>query len=90
MLVMTRDINNRVADDTAFAKRVTEGIARFARKDWGDVCEEDWSSNTENMQSLNDGNGGMVLASYEGTNGLDKVWIIRDAQATTVLFPSEY
>ena len=90
MLVMTRGINDRVADDTTFAKRVTEGIARFTRRDWGDVGEEDWSTNAENIQSLLDGGGGFVLASYEGENGLDKFWIIRDAQATTVLFPSEY
>ena len=90
MLAMTRGINDRVADDTAFAKRVTEGIARFTRRDWGDVSEEDWSTNAENIQSLLDGGGGMVLASYAGENGLDKFWIIRDSQATTVLFPSEY
>ena len=90
MLVMTRGINDRVADDNTFARRVTEGVARFARKDWGDVSEDDWVTNAENIESLSGGGGGFVLASYEGENGLDKFWIIRDTQATTVLFPSEY
>jgi len=88
MLVMTKGINNRISDDTNFAKRVTDGLARFARRDWGDVSEIDWVTNDEHSDHVKDGE--RVMASYEDEQGLNKFWIIRDEQATTVLFPSEY
>ena len=86
MLVMNRGVNDRVAGDVGFAKLVTDSIARFARRDWGDDVEGD--DRRENDWSID--NGARVLAGYG--EGDDRVWIIREADgsATTVLFPSEY
>ena len=86
--VFTQGINEKVATDTSFAKAVTSGLARFIRRDWGDVDDFDRNRNEENRDSLDSGGYGMILASY-GT-GQDKFWIIRNLEATTVLFPSEY
>lgn len=36
-LLMTRGVNDRVADDTQFAKFVIESLRRHARGDWG-IC----------------------------------------------------
>ena len=90
MLVMTRGINDRVATDTDFAKRVSKSVGRFMQRDWGDVAGEDWVTNAENYESLEGGGGGMVLASYLDDKGMDKICIIRDTEAITVLYPSEY
>lgn len=85
-LVMTSGVNDRVADDTEFAKFVYESMARHARGDWGDLGEED---KKENELSLRE--GFRLLSAYEKPP-LPKIWIITEADrsVTTVLFPSEY
>jgi hypothetical protein len=85
MLVMTRGMNDRVAMDTDFAKHVTDSVGRFARRDWGEMADEDIKANDWSID-----NGARVLAGYG--EGDDRVWIIRehDGSATTILFPSEY
>ena len=85
-LVMTRGVNDRVADDTQFAKLVTESLGRHAKGDWGDLCQEDKQENELSLKK-----GFRLLSAYE-RNGLPKIWIITEADrsATTVLFPDEY
>jgi len=85
-LVFTRGVNDRVADDTEFAKFVTESLARHAKGDWGDLSQED---KDENELSLKE--GFRLLSAYEHPT-LPKIWIITEADrsATTVLFPDEY
>jgi len=48
-LVMTRGVNDLVADDEAFARFVTESLARHVKGDWGELGDED---KTENDLSL--------------------------------------
>ena len=86
-LLMTRGINDQVAEDEAFAKFVMNNLNRHANGDWGDdLCPED---KAENELSLNEGY--RLLSAYE-TEGLPKIWIITEADrsATTILFPDEY
>lgn len=85
-LLMTRGVNDRVAEDSAFAKLVTDSLKRHAAGDWGDLCRED---KAENESSLKEGL--RLFSAYE-KEGLPKVWIITEADrsATTVLFPTEY
>ena len=85
MLVMTQGVNDRVAGDVSFAKLVSKSIARFARRDWGEMADEDIQANDWSID-----NGARVLAGYG--EGDDRVWIIREADgsATTVIFPSKY
>ena len=86
-LVMTRGINDKVADDTQFARFVTESLARHAKGDWGDLCQED---KNENNLAVKSGNL-RIFSAYEHPI-LPKIWIITEADrsATTVLFPDEY
>ncbi len=85
-LVMTRGVNDMVANDEAFAKFVTESLNRHVKEDWGDVGDED---RAENDLSLKE--GFRILSTYK-SGELPKIWIITEADrsATTILFPDEY
>jgi len=85
-LLMTRGVNNLVADKEEFAKHVCLSLKRHMAGDWGDVCDED---RVANEMSLRDGD--RLFSVYE-KEGLPKIWIITewDRSATTVLFPDEY
>ena len=92
MLVTTIEINERIATDERFAKDVMHAMRRFANMDWGDnsgnLTDEEWQSdwdfNNASAQALNEGKYGRVLGVY------GEFWIIKDTQATTILFPHEY
>ena len=86
-LVMTRGVNDKVAEDIEFAKFVTESLKRHANGDWGDMCQDD---KDENDLALKQGNL-RIFSAYEDTR-FPKIWIITEntREATTILFPSEY
>ena len=86
-LVMTRGVNDRVADEIEFAKFVLNSLRRHARGDWGDMCHEDKG---ENELALTKGDL-RIFSAYEHTTQ-PKIWIITEADrsATTILFPQEY
>ena len=85
-LLMTRGVNDLVAENEAFAKFMTESLARHRKGDWGDLPEEDRSENELSLKA-----GCRLLSAYE-SGELPKIWIIteRDRSATTILFPDEY
>jgi hypothetical protein len=85
-LVMTRGVNDQVAEDEAFAKFVMSSLTRHRRGDWGDLCDEDRKENELSLKA-----GYRLLSAYE-SGDLPKIWIIteRDRSATTILFPDEY
>ena len=85
-LVMTRGVNDQVAENEAFAEFVTASLSRHRRGDWGCLTEED---RKENELSLKE--GFRLLSAYV-TEGLPKIWIITEADrsVTTILFPDEY
>jgi len=86
-MVMTAGVNEKVAEDTRFAKFVTVSLARHATGDWGDMSQED---KEENDLALKAGNL-RIFSAYESPE-LPKIWIITEADrsATTILFPDEY
>lgn len=85
-MLLTRGVNDLVADNYAFAKFVNFSIRRHLAGDWGELCKEDCVTNE---QALHD--GGRLFSAYE-SEGVPKIWIITewDRSATTVLFPDEY
>ncbi|GAI75780.1 unnamed protein product [marine sediment metagenome] len=85
-LVMTRGVNDRVADDARFSKFVIGSLGRHAKGDWGDLGQEDKQENELSLKK-----GFRLLSAYEHPT-LPKIWIITEADrsATTVLFPDEY
>lgn len=86
---MTTGIRLRMANDRKFAASVMRAMKRFANKDWGTVDMEDRQTNDQMDSSLNLGGGGMVLGAYNSEKK-NKIWIIRDAERITILFPDEY
>lgn len=86
-LVMTRGVNDRVAEDTKFAKFVTDSLRRHICGDWGEMTQKD---KAENELALKEGNL-RLFSAYESP-GLPKIWVISegDTTVTTILFPDEY
>ena len=84
-VVVTRQINNDIADSSKFAKEVHESLMKYIRCDWGDTHEADKPLNDEAVK-----NGDRILAAYKTSKG--KIWIITewDRSATTILYPDEY
>lgn len=65
-------------------------MARHARGDWGDLCEEDKAANEDALKT-----GARIFSAYKvrGHNGKTvKIWVITEADrsATTALLPEEY
>ena len=93
-VLLTRGVNDRVAEDTKFAQFITESLGRFTRGDWGDVGAEDGKLNDADLATLSNGGWyGRIWASY----GADSVVKITrntaeedGTQAITVMFPEEY
>ena len=85
-LLMTRGVNDQVAEDEAFAKFVMSSLARHRMGEWGNLSDEDKQENELSLKA-----GYRLLSAYE-SEGLPKIWIIteRDRSATTILFPDEY
>ncbi len=70
-----------------------EYIARHAKGDWGELCEEDKTANAEALT-----HGSRLMSAYTLPDQT-KLWVITDAvidettgerQATTLLLPEEY
>jgi len=85
-LVMTRGVNDLVAENEEFAKHVLLSIKRHLVGDWGDVCDDDRAANELALKE------GERLFSVYKKEGLPKIWVITewDRSVTTTLFPDEY
>ena len=84
--MLTRSLNDLVADNLAFAKFVTDSLKRHASGDWGELSIEDKQSNDVALIE-----GLRVFSAYSSATH-PKIWIITEADrsATTILFPDEY
>ena len=85
-VVMTRTVNNTIADNEQFAKEIMASLLKYTDCDWGDMCQEDKKLNDSAVKSgLN-----RILAAYKTSEG--KVYIIteHDRSYTTILFANEY
>lgn len=85
-LVMTRGVNDRVAEDAGFAAFVCNSLKRHATKDWGDLDREDKKENDFSLKE-----GFRLFSSYKHPT-LPQIWIVTEADrsVSTVLYPSEY
>jgi hypothetical protein len=76
--------------DSAFVRAC---LAKHARGEWGDVCEDDRQANEDALRD-----GSRIFSVYRTAEVEDeRIWIITDAaddgghrEATTILLPSEY
>ncbi len=90
-VVVTKGINEAMAENDKFALEVYLCLKRYFVKDWGDLDEEDKQTNDHALQYPDDL---YLLAVYETSKG--KIYIITNRiseiagdNATTVCFPSE-
>ena len=99
-LVFSAEVHSRFESDADFGYDTNAAIAKFLRRDWGEICSEDSQSNQASITAAEAGNpGGTVMGSYITRDGT-VVWILcsgfgqhklgPDYCYTTVLFPSEY
>ncbi len=86
LFLMTRGVNDLVAENEAFAKFVMSSLTRHQRGDWGDLTDEDKQENELSLKA-----GYRLLSAYQSER-LPKIWIITEADrsVTTILFPDEY
>lgn len=65
---------------------VQAALRRHSQGDWGELDENDWSTNQQALQS-----GNRLLSAYTTDNGV-RFWIITEADrsVTTVLLPEDY
>lgn len=86
-VVMTRGVNDQIAEDLRFSKFVLDSLRRHASADWGEMDKEDLEANEDALKY-----GDRLFSAYEPKNGLPKIWIITecDRSVTTILFPDEY
>jgi hypothetical protein len=85
-IVVTRGVNDLVADNEEFAKHVQLSLRRHLSGDWGEIDNEDRATNE---LALLDGE--RLFSAYKKV-GVPPIWIITecDRSVTTVLFPDEY
>jgi len=88
MIVMTRAINDTVAEDSAFAQFLVSSIKRFLIRDWGVQHPDD--------KEMNDANPETAMGCYMDAQE-KKIWIKRDyldengeKSVITIFFPEEY
>ena len=74
-VVMTRGIADRIFSDENFLIFVSASLGRYAKCDWGDMCDEDKMMNDEAVQQ----GDSRIFAAYINPKTNEKIWIITDA-----------
>ena len=72
-----------------FALSIQNAFARYLKKDWGDLCDDDKKMNDEALETDD-----RILASYhiQTASSVEKIYIVTeyDRSVTTVLLANEY
>ena len=86
-VVVTRAINDTIADSASFTNFIFRSLGRFMRKDWGDLCADDKQLNDDALETGND----RLYARYNNNDGEDILIVTEwDRSYTTIMFRSEY
>jgi hypothetical protein len=66
---------------------IVRALARHARGDWGDLCEEDVNANEFAVDC-----GGRLVSVYRAETSGERFYVITEADrsVTTLLLPNEY
>lgn len=85
-IVMTRSINDTIAESSQFSRFVLNSIRRYIVCDWGEMCSEDARMNDSAVKNNDD----RIVARYNNKQG--DIYIITewDRSVTTILFIDEY
>jgi hypothetical protein len=86
-IVMTRAINDDIADNSKFAKEILNCLRRYINADFSDMeYQEDIDMNMRAIKTGDD----RIFATYNTSKG--KIYIITewDRSVTTILYPEDY
>lgn len=86
-IVATAGINAAITQHEEFNDFVKSSLIRHVSGDWGDLSQEDAKQNDESESYF------FSSYKYRGAKfpeAEEKIWIITDSEATTILWPSEY
>ena len=96
-LVFSCGVSALIENNELIATHLVRKLKLYRGGDWGDICEADWTSNVNTIQSTE--TGGTLMGAYKLHDGT-KIWIMTSGYGnhklgidycyTTVLFPSEY
>lgn len=89
--LMTRHLNDDIADSEEMAKAVYEAMQRFSNGDWGELCQDDKEANNQDLENRD----GHVLARYKTPNGdiyinLEFDEASMDSDVAMIMYCSEY
>ena len=86
-IVMTRGINEAIAESATFSRFVVDSLMRYVQNDWGNMCSEDARMNDSAVKNNDD----RIVARYNNEEYSD-IYIITewDRSVTTILFAYEY
>jgi len=85
-LVMTRTINDTIADNEDFAKEIASVLRRYLAADWGDLSLSDKKANDSAVETGYD----RIFAAYNTTEGKIYITTEWDRSYSTVMFAQEY
>lgn len=85
-VALGRTVITSAANAVLPQEAVLLALARHARGDWGEVCEEDAAANEQALEA-----GARLLSAYDAPDGT-RFWVITewDRSVTTVLLPDDY
>lgn len=85
--VITRRLNDDVAENETIAKEVYSALERYLAGDWGGLCEEDKALNDA---AVREPKSDRILARYTTSGG--DIYIITewDRSYTTLMYCNEY
>lgn len=82
---MTQAVSEQIKKDPWFSAFVTRSLAKFIKGDWGQTHSDDVKLNDQSLKTKE----GQIVAKYVDSRGTE-IFITKDSEATTVLFPQEY
>ena len=85
-LVMTRTVNDEIADSEKFAKDITAAIKKYLFCDWGEMCRDDKKMNDNAIKTGED----RIFAAYPTSAGKIYITTEHDRSYTTIMFADEY
>lgn len=85
-VVMTRGINDTIAESSRFSRFIVNSFRRYIICDWGEMPPEDARMNDSAVKNNDD----RIVARYNNEQG--DIYIITeyDRSVTTILFTHEY
>ena len=90
-LLVTRKLNDDIAESEEMAKAITKALERFNAHDWGELDPEDIEANNRDLEER----AGHVLAKYPTPKGYIYINLTfnepsMNSDIAVLMYPSEY